>query len=710
MSHYADSVLAERPSFLDPVYYDRPQTYGTVTSVAPPAALPSSRGPTSHANSIWTPFCEDPAPLVQPVAFAGYDTAEHSAAQSSLYSSPWQSATLPSATASAISIPGFQQSLAGPSSPQRYRALGVPSSVAAYPHRSPSQSPSLYESSNTFRNQRNRSPDSQVSTLEHTGWTSSQSTTDDAGSSSTSRDEGDDVCTPGGDSDVPMQSLAIQTSSSSWMPPVKVEPEESTGCFIMELPPGPSNIIDSPVDRNSLQAWQDQLVDIPAEVPLRATGASKRMRRMMNAFRVNPFSMHSLSVRSDDGGLDGEDDDQSQATWCGGEARPLDEEPRVFEFQLDLEGFPVEEMEFDDQDAPSRPRLFSGSDGTDETKLRSFSPDFELHPVSEGDHDEDDIPSLQQAPIFDADRQSDVAHQYYDQESEYTQFQSRDTEPSEDGDSITQSEAGSQTATTAQVHGDLHGSNHGTFPMHDYHHGPPSRASVSGWDTTGKIYPSTRYDPNVPPSPSAQAGPHFGYDGVKVSKPHSTSSHPYLRKSLQNQHAHKMPDPQHAISAYMPTGRFLLAGQAAHSAPSQTYPLNQAHQAPRVHHDVPLPDMYQSMKPNNTGTHQILPIQEPTYGVGEAFQPSYMRIIRDSRDPNAEHVAGYRLPGDPNSGVRGHIAPSSMTCAVDQISTSSASQSAGGYSAASSSSLGVNHRRWSLPEAMGNHGVAHFSG
>jgi hypothetical protein len=58
------------------------------------------------------------------------------------------------------------------------------------------------------------------------------------------------------------------------------------------------------------------------------------MKKMMGVFRLNPFAMHSLSVKledREDGLAWGED---SPPPWCGG--RPLDEEPLMFEFQLDL--------------------------------------------------------------------------------------------------------------------------------------------------------------------------------------------------------------------------------------------------------------------------------------------------------------------------------------------------------------------------------------
>jgi hypothetical protein len=45
---------------------------------------------------------------------------------------------------------------------------------------------------------------------------------------------------------------------------------------------------------------------------------------MMGVFRLNPFAMHS-----------GEGRGFMPALWCGG--GPLEEEPLIFEFQLDIE-------------------------------------------------------------------------------------------------------------------------------------------------------------------------------------------------------------------------------------------------------------------------------------------------------------------------------------------------------------------------------------
>ncbi|KAJ7269639.1 hypothetical protein C8J57DRAFT_317624 [Mycena rebaudengoi] len=89
------------------------------------------------------------------------------------------------------------------------------------------------------------------------------------------------------------------------------------------------------------------------------------MRRMMGVFRLNPFAMHAHGGRG------------VLAPWAGGEARPLDEEPQIFEFQLalaDEEEEPKEELadeglhtfaddfEFDlpEQDEPARWELRVG--------------------------------------------------------------------------------------------------------------------------------------------------------------------------------------------------------------------------------------------------------------------------------------------------------------------------------------------------------------
>lgn len=106
---------------------------------------------------------------------------------------------------------------------------------------------------------------------------------------------------------------ASSRASSSRSPPVKLEQDEvsSADCFVMEF----ATAVPAAQDSTSLAP--------PTEVPLRATQASKAMRKMMGVFRLNPFSIH------EGGG-------QAMSTWMGEDAGPLDEEPQVFEFQLDV--------------------------------------------------------------------------------------------------------------------------------------------------------------------------------------------------------------------------------------------------------------------------------------------------------------------------------------------------------------------------------------
>ncbi|KAJ7468070.1 hypothetical protein FB451DRAFT_1369117, partial [Mycena latifolia] len=133
-------------------------------------------------------------------------------------------------------------------------------------------------------------------------------------------------------------------SSASPPPPVPIKEEQpDDDGFIIDL----------------FSAPHAQALAPPTEVPLRATQASAPMRRMMGVFRLNPFAMHAHGGRG------------VLAPWAGGEARPLDEEPRIFEFQLELA--PDEE-----EDPP--PKL---EEKFDTAGLRAFSPDFELEPEAE---------------------------------------------------------------------------------------------------------------------------------------------------------------------------------------------------------------------------------------------------------------------------------------------------------------------------------------
>lgn len=159
---------------------------------------------------------------------------------------------------------------------------------------------------------------------------------------------------------------ASVSTAPSLHPSVKVEPEDPDRCFIMEL----SSM--SPSFGLSVSVMNQALAP-PTEVPLRATQASKEMRKMMGVFRLNPFAIHS-----------GEGRGVMPAPWCGG--GPLEEEPLIFEFQLDVEDDSGDRNEQFDHAGMSNACGAPGSRPTDslgpeeEAQLRSFSPSFELHP------------------------------------------------------------------------------------------------------------------------------------------------------------------------------------------------------------------------------------------------------------------------------------------------------------------------------------------
>lgn len=161
-------------------------------------------------------------------------------------------------------------------------------------------------------------------------------------------------------------SLPASVSTTLSLHPVKVEPEDPDGCFIMELSSmSPSLALSA--------SGMNQNLAPPTEVPLRATQASKEMRKMMGVFRLNPFAMHT-----------GEGRGVMPAPWCGG--GPLEEEPLIFEFQLDVEDDSgdrtgqFDHVEMLDANGVSGSRPTSSLAAEEEAQLRSFSPSFELHP------------------------------------------------------------------------------------------------------------------------------------------------------------------------------------------------------------------------------------------------------------------------------------------------------------------------------------------
>ena len=133
---------------------------------------------------------------------------------------------------------------------------------------------------------------------------------------------------------------------------------------------------------------------LPMEVPLRATQASRDMRKMMNVFRLNPFAVQngeakrSGSVCSTDSGSTIDSLESSPMPY---EAKPLEEEPLLFEFQVQLNDpdnlVPESDRLQEAQIVEKAPPLVSSPLSTSplplfessEEPLHAFPPDFELH-------------------------------------------------------------------------------------------------------------------------------------------------------------------------------------------------------------------------------------------------------------------------------------------------------------------------------------------
>lgn len=177
-----------------------------------------------------------------------------------------------------------------------------------------------------------------------------------------------------------LQSSSFHNSSMAYLP-VKVEPDDSDRRFIMELTAFPSSSRSSPSSlHSSFEPFQQP--PMPAQVPLRATQASKEMRLMMGVFRLNPFAMHSFHLNGDGESAKENGLASPAGPWCT-EVGPLEEEPIIFEFQLDIIGGIKQENEGElgeigDPPTGAQSEL-PGFSAHEESLLRPFSPQFDLH-------------------------------------------------------------------------------------------------------------------------------------------------------------------------------------------------------------------------------------------------------------------------------------------------------------------------------------------
>ncbi|KAF7763950.1 hypothetical protein Agabi119p4_8487 [Agaricus bisporus var. burnettii] len=156
----------------------------------------------------------------------------------------------------------------------------------------------------------------------------------------------------------PSPSSSTDYDSFSPTPLVKVEPQDDSpdGCFIIENPT---------LDPKAASFVSSQALAPPTEVPLRATQAPKKMKGMMGVFRINPFAMHNGS------------EGKGSAPTVGWEPGPLEEEPVLFEFQLDLIGYgDSDEDDNDDADDNNIGDPVCGATGI----LHRFPTDFDCVP------------------------------------------------------------------------------------------------------------------------------------------------------------------------------------------------------------------------------------------------------------------------------------------------------------------------------------------
>jgi len=277
-------------------------------------------------------------------------------------------------------------------------------------------------------------------------------------------------------------------SSSPHPSPVKLEPDDPDARFIMELTHSSSSPRSSP----------DAFLDSPPEVPLRATQASKEMRLMMGVFRLNPFAMHSLS-RAADSDDSPDASPTPSATWSG-DARPLDQEPVMFEFQLHISGLDRED------DGPQEPssRLPAIS-AHDESQLRAFSPTFEL---PDGDLSELPEPTS-----------SSPTYQMQHEEDPGSVFRQVQCDPWEDADYAPHpgSDSGASSSTTLSVQTPVNDISSSPFDDRSLSHHFPGPSPCPDQSPTIE-FPSTHLW-DLPQDYHSQDGHTLNYRHPDVSQP-----------------------------------------------------------------------------------------------------------------------------------------------------------------------------------------------
>ncbi|KAI0697047.1 hypothetical protein BC835DRAFT_805127 [Cytidiella melzeri] len=112
----------------------------------------------------------------------------------------------------------------------------------------------------------------------------------------------------------PLQTPTPVSSSPSPAPqpssPLVKQEEVSTDCFIFE---GPTTWLSS------------HATSLMIEVPLRATGAPRKMRRLMAVYRLDPFAINNAPSRPEEG-----------KDWSGDRIGPLTQRGKEYQFQIQM--------------------------------------------------------------------------------------------------------------------------------------------------------------------------------------------------------------------------------------------------------------------------------------------------------------------------------------------------------------------------------------
>ncbi|KAF9485011.1 hypothetical protein BDN70DRAFT_705305 [Pholiota conissans] len=575
MSQHANIALADRSFALSSAYYTRRS--GDPTAPSGTSSMPAapSQGVAYHGQADWPGYyAERASPVLQAQSsFNSYIVPAGPSSSSLTYPSSWQNATTTSALTSvgpAAVISGYAQAIPAKSTNiAEYQAGNDALSHQEYPTSSqrtslpltePSPEPP-YLPSYAGRSDRYRSPSSQThaSVSEYTGWDSPGSIVEELQYPPPplpNSDRIDQSADTQSRRPSPPEPAAAPASSSK----VKVEPEDHDDCFIMELSGLPAKFgggMGLVSSRAASQAYLSSLLSQslapPTEVPLRATQANKKMRAMMGVFRLNPFSMHNFGDNIDDAMAmrDDIDWDDAQPAWSGGEAHPLDEEPTMFEFQLDLGGgddqssesgttatssvevgtgsnyranmAPLTSSPFTDPPSPSQvlPLL------TDSAHLRCFSPSSELHPEDDDDEKESSYEDHVQRTHPRQEDQEDDQHRD-DQSTE----QDQQSESWGDVDYANHSEVDSSSTTTRSVHTPFNDSPQ-ALPTHiqtGYEHHTHSPAlQPSAWDAVNEQYQSPedhRFANQAPLIMPFKPTMTFAATGVRVPRLHTSE---YMR-------------------------------------------------------------------------------------------------------------------------------------------------------------------------------------